>query len=407
MTREETALSSLAQLGGIDPAKASALLDELGMRAEDFGPLQRIAAAVEFFLREGRAPEVFGVSERSKASREQVVKLLVSNSPGNWLPLRQQLEGVREDSRRRQLLSALDLVRKSLATGELNAAASEGIKLLEAAQSHHAHVRPVSEHLLKLVNHVEEVAAGRQPPVLETGFKDLDEAIGGLQPTLTVIGSLPGKGKSALLAGIVLNLAMRGVKSGIVSLEDEGQWLARRLTALKSQLPVFVLANRPLGSHQLERFGEAVEQLYTPMESALIDDRSRLTTREVVTSCRNMLSRGARALFVDHLGEIRIERSDRHDLDISEALSELRAMAKSYRVPVVVLCHLKRSSEETPVLTDFAFSAGVERMARVALALTRDNDGPLRVHVLKQTQGPSDVAVELDFDKSSGVVCNG
>ena len=402
-SREEAALSSLAQLGAMDPPKAAALVDEVGIKPDDFGPLVRVADAIEAALRAGKAPEVFWVSERSKVSRDVVARLLLGGQPGGWLPLRQQLEGVLDASKRRQLGSALDLVRKSLNSGELTTIASEGIKLLESVMSHHAHVRPASEHLLALVDHVEAVSKGERPSVLETGFAELDNVIGGLQPTLTVIGAQPGAGKSALLAGIVLRLAARGVCTGIISLEDDGQWLARRLVALKAEVPVFVLANRPLRSEQLERFGKAVEGLWSPMDATLIDDRSKLTTAEVITSCRNMLTRGARALFIDHLGEVRIARSDRHDLDISEALSELRAMAKSYRVPVVVLCHLKREGDAEPKLTDFAFSAGVERMARVALGLTRDGSN-MAVHVLKQTQGAAGVKVDLNFDSNSGVV---
>jgi replicative DNA helicase len=167
-----------------------------------------------------------------------------------------------------------------------------------------------------------------------------------------------------------------------------------------------VLANRPLGSLQLQRFGVAVEELYQPLDKVLLDDRSGLTTAEVVASARAMVAQGARAIFVDHLGEIRLERTDRHDLDIAEVLQQLRALAKTHNVPVVVLAHMKRreGSETEPRLTDFAFSAGVERMARVALGLTRPEPGQLRVHVLKQTQGVADVSVDLDFEAQSGMV---
>ena len=119
---------------------------------------------------------------------------------------------------------------------------------------------------------------------------------------------------------------------------------------------------------------------------------------------------GCKALIVDHLGEIRLERSDRHDLDIADALQQLRALAKIYGVPVVVACHLKRrdGGTEDPKLSDFAFSAGVERMARVALALTRGaGEDQLRVHVLKQTSGQSGVAVDLNFHSMAGMVHNG
>jgi replicative DNA helicase len=144
------------------------------------------------------------------------------------------------------------------------------------------------------------------------------------------------------------------------------------------------------------------------MRNVLVDDRPALGVDDVIASARSMLVRGAQVLFVDHLGEIRLNRTDRHDLDIIDVLQQLRGLSKLYRVPVVVLCHLRRRDgltvQSEPALTDFAFSAGIERMARVALGLSKPAHDTLQVHVLKQTQGISGVNVDLVFDGSSGLV---
>ena len=117
---------------------------------------------------------------------------------------------------------------------------------------------------------------------------------------------------------------------------------------------------------------------------------------------------GVKAIVVDHLGEVRMARTERHDLDITECLQQLRALAKTYGVPVVVACHIRRRDgllqQHAPVLTDFANSSGIERMARVAIALSRPDEETLAVHVLKQTQGPSGITVALKFLAPSGTV---
>jgi replicative DNA helicase len=143
----------------------------------------------------------------------------------------------------------------------------------------------------------------------------------------------------------------------------------------------------------------------------LCDDRAPLSVADVVTTARRMVSQGAKAIFVDHLGEVKLERSERHDLDLGEALQSLRNLAKSSRVPVVVLSHLRRREglnvDSEPRLTDFAFSSGIERMARVALGLwqgTRDGRDILQVTVMKQTQGKSGITVGLELDRTAGVV---
>ena len=57
-----------------------------------------------------------------------------------------------------------------------------------------------------------------------------------------------------------------------------------------------------------------------------------------------------------------------------------------------------------PRLTDFAFSAGVERMARVALGLYKREGDVLGCTLLKQTEGPSGFDFDLNFDRIHGVV---
>jgi hypothetical protein len=119
-------------------------------------------------------------------------------------------------------------------------------------------------------------------------------------------------------------------------------------------------------------------------------------------------SHDVKAIFVDHLGEVRVNRTDRHDRDIGEALRELRAIADAHRVPIVVLCHVKRRDGvgEEPRLTDFAFSADVERTARVALAIVKPGEDRQGIHVLKQTQGASGVVVRLRFNAPAAMTTN-
>ena len=223
---------------------------------------------------------------------------------------------------------------------------------------------------------------------------------------------MQGVGKSALLAGILRNLAERSVKVGIFSLEDQSRWLVRRLVAESSNVPVFVLQNRPLREQQLESFNRAAEDVHRVAQHVLVEDRKGLTARDIASTARAMITRhNVGAVFLDHLGEVRLpQRSERHDLDIIEILQELRGIADVYRVPVVVLCHVKRrqglDKTDIPMLTDFAFSAGVERMARLAIALSHPNDEVLGVHVLKQTQGKGDVSLYLDFNGPAAMAKN-
>lgn len=406
------ALKALVGEARLSPRDAVEVLDETGACASDCvtANARTLWASVEAAIRAGDTLDAVTMAARCPGvPRAYVVDVVTAKS--HLGISRQRLTLLRTQSLRRQYVQALRAV-AAVVTDEAQPLANgvaEAARLLASWSDESAVLRPLDESVGALVDELEAVAAGTRAGTLPTGIDALDAVIGGLQPTLTIVGALPGVGKSALVAGICRNLSARGVVTGLLSLEDERLWLTRRLLALASSVPVFVLANKPLVRSQQERVLECAPTLHTMLGRVLCDDRSGLTSAEVVASARRMVARGAKAILVDHLGEIRVDRTERHDLDISDVLRDLRALAKSHRVPVVVLSHLRRREGLTitdePRLTDFAFSSGVERMARVALGLYRsERDDELRCAVLKQTQGISGVSVTLRLAAQAGVV---
>ncbi len=410
---EKATISTWVNHAITDLPGAVAILDSARVTADDFASphLRSVWSAVETLSRDGRAPDFYAVEAlvRGQVPRQMLVEVLLDCT--DTFPAVERLRTLHDVALRRRATQALSVVSAVFADTSRPIADgfAEAQRALEALHQPDG-LRTLDGEVIRLVDHLEEVAAGRRVPVLETGFDALDAVIGGHQPTLIVIGSLPGVGKSALLAGFIRNLVEKKVRVGLLSLEDPGEFVVRRLVAEASKVPVQILANKKLGPNQQQRVGKAVEAMYGTMAHVLVDDRSGLSCAEVVSTARSMLVQGAKILLIDHLGEIRISRTDRHDLDITEVLQRLRALAKTYHVPVVVLCHLRRrdglTAKDEPRLTDFAFSSGVERMARVALALSRPSDETLRVHVLKQTQGIAGVSIELPFDGPAAVVLN-
>jgi replicative DNA helicase len=410
---EALALRSLASKADTSPADAAALLDELRLEPTDFRSraTQALFVALAATVRDGKAPDAMALLRTCgrDVPRELVVDTVTTFDPSD---ARQRLAAVKADSRRRGLVAllhgALQLAQSDAPLGDV---VGELHRVLGGVTPDTDTTRTSEADVIAHTHRVEAVQRGEKPPVLATGIEALDFVAGGLQPTLTVIGAMPGVGKSALLATIIGNLARRGERVGLLSLEDERMWVANRLIAEASGIPVFVLGNRPLGSHQLERYGDATARVYEWLRHVVIEDTHGLTPHQVVASARQMVAMGCRAVLVDHLGEVRLERSDRHDLDIAEALSALRGISKRYKVPVVVACHMKRrdglEDDKPPRLSDFAFSAAVERMARVALGLFRDKSAVARrlgVAVLKQTNGPSGFTFTLNMHERSGTV---
>lgn len=410
---EIAAIGSFTNLAAIEIREAQALLDTLGVRTQDFeSPVaSAVWGIVEAMVREGRTPDLFSVKARlPRAPHDALHEMLVSDERGSAA---ERLRFVREMGQRRRMAQAAETVR-ALAmdtSRSLAEVAAEARKVLDGIGTDEATVATLDAEVMAFVDHLEEVALGHRQPVLPTGIEALDAVIGGLQRTLTIVGALPGVGKSGLLAGIVRNLARDGVRVGVFSLEDERQWLVGRLVSEASRIPVFVLNNKPLEEHEKQRLSGCIGRVHNDLRNVVVDDRPAMTAADIVASARRMIvQHGVKAILVDHLGEVRTARSDRHDLEIADVLQQLRALAKTYGVPVLVLCHLKRREglgpDSEPKLTDFAFSAAVERMARVGLALSKPNDNTLKVHVLKQTSGIAHTAVNLRFLASAGIVAN-
>ncbi len=409
----------LARIGMGNPGKARILLEQSLVtpeRIHDAAHRDMLAALVEV-LRDGQTPDATVLWSKLKGSAAvgsaggaRFVMELVDSAEGHAAALPTYAEAIREMALRRRLV---DLGRELAAqAGDLSRPAPETLadatRKLSNITLSKRELRTAEDFLLDAVEQMEAVAAGKVDPVIPTGLTHLDALIGGLQPTLIVIGALPGVGKSALLASLTSNIAKSGRAVGVFSLEDEGMWLAWRILSHESGVQQFILRNRRLNDGQRQRTVGAFDKLKLYARNIVVDDRSGLSPQEIVQTARDMiLNHGCKAIFVDHAGEIRYaaKHRDRYDLELAEGLSELREIAKRYRVPVVVAAHLRRRQgldcDSEPKLTDFANSSAFERQARVAMGLSRENGSDvLRVTVLKQTNGAT------GFKGSDGKITN-
>ena len=423
MNLEQAEVLTLKAVVGIyerDASAAAVMLDETQLDAADFtvAAHQMLYAALATRVREGRPLDLLEITKATRSRVEHELLVDVAFSAEAFLDertARARIGTLRDAAHRRRLGDSL---RTLLALCESDASTETCVNELarvtaEVTGNSRSKSAPLAASVMTLVEKLEDVQSGRREATLTTGIDALDYAVGGLQPTLTIVGALPGVGKSALVAGIARNLAANGTKVGVLSLEDEREWLTERLMAEAASVPLFVLGNKPLTQAQMERVNGCANGLHAMLGNIIVDDTLAMTPAQAVAAARSMVARGCRAIIVDHLGELRLDRSERHDLDVQEALQDLRGIAKTYRVPVVVLCHLRRREglniDAVPKLTDFAFSAAIERCARVALGLFRPKgDAPdevlLGVEVLKQTKGPANFNFRLNVGRLSATV---
>ncbi len=419
---ERAWLNALSNTAALRPDEALRMADASRLTPDDFAgraEADLFRAAVDF-LRRGVALDIIAVDAalacsgaiKAAGGRTFLADVLLNPAPvvdSSAEYARMILDG----SLRRRASALLQASLAAVSTPGTNAA--EAVSTLAAKAQALAHQTPglsTSEgDIIRLGEMLDAVQRGTRQLTVPSGIAALDAQIGGLQPgVLTMVGALPGVGKSSLLATIARNIANRGERVGFFSLEDERVWIARRLLALESLVPLFLIATRPLVGQQSERVEASGADVYETLRNIVIDDRQGLSPSEVAATARDMiLNHGARVIIVDHLGEMRFARSERYDLDVADALTQLRDVAKRHNVPVVVASHVRRREgrgvEHAPTLTDFANSSAPERMARVALGLFKANGGDtLGVAVLKQTNGPSGHSFGLRMHKEAGMV---
>lgn len=411
---ERQILRLLVEAGQTSASAPRQFATEFGLRLEDFADLRtRELVAMVLALSDEGAPSDFASlfarvrESKSLASEGRSLVMVICQDPEYAaveaaLPL--YAETLRDLALRRRLV---ELGRRI--ASEASAAGADTAAILAAGHGDFAALTR-SEARIKtgqdyLSDMLAELGDANSEPVLPTGIPSLDAVIGGLQPTLTLIGGLPGRGKSALLATIIQSLVGRGVKSAVFSLEDPGTWIPLRLVAQASGINQHVIRFQRKSPIQFERIQKAAHQLWDPLANVFIDDRERLTPAQVAaTSIDLIVNHGVKAIFVDHFGELDLGKvTERHDLVMDSGVALLRDVAKRYKVPMVVCAHLKRRQglevDSIPKLTDFFGSSAFEKKARVALGLSRsdDKDAPLVITILKQTNGVPGVSINLKF----------
>ena len=417
-------IKAIAGEAEVSPVDAWEAIQASGVQAVDFaeeGP-RKVFAAMAGTLEKGeRIDHVVFIRRVQNSS-------LTDSEVASWLTethhgvIAQRLAFLKDQSKRRQSIEQMRAVAGMLKDVAIpvEVAAAELQKAIESMRSASLKIDNLQSDFFGFLDELDEIRAQKREPILKTGIDTLDAAIGGLRPTLTVIGALPGVGKSALCTGIMRNLTQRGVKSGLLSLEDERRFLTRRLTADASGVPLFVLTTRPTTQRQAEQIADASESVHDMMQHIFVDDTQGLEIGEVVSRARQMVAQGCKAIFIDHFGEILMKASERQDLEIADALVQLRAISKTYRVPVVVFAHLRRriglSMTDAPQLTDFFGGSAFEKKARVALGLfcfkkDESDEGEASLDktrlgcvVMKQTEGPSGLALELKVNASAAIV---
>lgn len=265
----------------------------------------------------------------------------------------------------------------------------------------------------RVEKHIRDVADGKRRPIIQTGFHEIDERIGGLPGTLVVVAARPGVGKSALIGSMIHAMVQRGESPAIFSMEDSSEWLAFRFLAQVSGVHQFVLRNRALNERQWVDSGNSFSKLHGfPI---WCNNREGLTAAQVLRSSRSIIAKGATCVFLDNMTAMSFSAQDRRDLLFQDFLVQARALANETGVPFVVLSHVAKGNVgdiyEMPKLSDCSETTAFEKLSRLAFGLClkkpsqkSPNKNRMTLAVLKNTNGESRITFDLEIEPSTALL---
>jgi replicative DNA helicase len=228
-----------------------------------------------------------------------------------------------------------------------------------------------------------------------TGFRDLDNKLGGLHPSdLIVLAGRPSMGKTALATNIAFNAARRykplytshgrkvaedGAAVGFFSLEMSAEQLATRILAEESGTSSDRIRRGEVSREDFDRFVAASARLQ--MLPLFVDDTPALTISGLRTRARRLMRQhGLDLIVVDYLQLLRPSNQpraqDNRVQEISEITRGLKTLAKELNVPVLALSQLSRAVEQRedkrPLLSDLRESGSIEQDADVVMFIFRE-----------------------------------
>jgi replicative DNA helicase len=240
-----------------------------------------------------------------------------------------------------------------------------------------------------------------------SGFRDVDAVTGGFQPgNLIIVAARPAMGKSALVANIAENVAVKGKKAvAFFSLEMSEVELAQRFIACRARISGDKLRKGQVSKRDWPKVLRACNELE---EAPLwFDDSSDLGILDLRAKARRLHAqeqeRGGLGVII--LDYIQLMRSDDHRANRVEQVGQisrgLKILARELEVPVVAISQLSRAPEQRtppkPQLSDLRESGQIEQDADVVAFLYREDyyrdpdeepDGLADLIIAKHRNGP-------------------
>lgn len=222
-----------------------------------------------------------------------------------------------------------------------------------------------SELSTDLLRRAQDIANGKAPDMVATGFNYLDSRGGLKAGNLDIIAGRTSNGKTALAMAVAVNAAMAGNKVAVYSMEMTLDELASRLGSMVSRVPCAQIDRGPLDR---ETFAQLFERVSYSSNAPILFDRSRTADLDKVTaSIRRMATcEGVRVVVLDYIQQLTSTRHrDKRSL-VSEACVTLKNLAVEMGITIIALSQLARENpggKHLPLMSQLKEAGEIENSA--------------------------------------------
>ena len=335
--------------------------------------LERTGQPIDSVTALGRAREL-----GTQISSQYVLELMeITPTAANVM---EYVDGVRKARQWEALRDLGGRIQERVEGGEdpaaIQAAAWRDLDDLAAQGSAGRLVSP-TESILAFYRQREAVEAGDAKGYVCTGYMALDTLLGGgmLNSGLYLLAARPGMGKTTL----ALNIADRVAQADpvlFVSLEMDTEQLSAKRISRVTGIPTQRLLMQSLSEEEESKVAQASRAL--AQLSLWSNAASTVTVDDIGALARSI--GGLRLIVVDYFGKILPPAGSRrygryeYTTEISGALKDL---ARTLKVPLLVLCQLNREVEarqdKRPQLSDLRDTGALEQDADGVIFLYRED----------------------------------
>ena len=234
---------------------------------------------------------------------------------------------------------------------------------------------------------------------LSTGYSTFDKIMLGFKPgEINILAARPSVGKSALALNFLYRTAMKTRKPCVFfSLEMGVDSVTNRILSAKSGVPIRKIQTAAFDKQEEENLNKAMRDISDC--NLFIDETPAIKVVDIRAKLNKLQSRFGEIglVVVDYIGlitpDVKSKKEANRSLELGEISAALKAIARDFKCPLLVLSQLNRGVEDRkdkiPQMSDLRESGSIEQDADVVMFIHRPDYGKMQ-EAANGDQGTSD-----------------